>query len=151
MKKILIALLIIVLLNGCTATKEEDGIKKSEIIVEEDKIEENKIEENKIEYIKINVEEAKEMMDTEEVIILDVRTQEEYEVEHIEGALLIPDYDLKDLSNSKLPDKDEKILVYCRSGNRSKSAAKALIEMGYTNVYDFGGINSWPYGTVKGE
>lgn len=129
MKKILIVLLGIVLLVGCTATIEED----------------------KIEYNEITAEEAKEMIDTEELIVLDVRTPEEYDEEHIEGALLIPDYDLKNLADSKLPDKDEKILVYCRSGNRSKSAAKVLVDMGYTNVHDFGGIMNWSYGTVKGK
>ncbi len=101
MKKILIALLIIVL-GGCTTTVEEDKIK----------------------YNKITAEEAKEVIDKENVIIMDVRTPEEYEEEHIEGALLIPNYDLKDLSESKLPDKDAKVLVYCSSGNRCKSAKK---------------------------
>lgn len=128
MKKILIVLLGIVLLVGCTATIED-----------------------KIEYNEITAEEAKEMIDTEELIVLDVRTPEEYDEEHIEGALLIPDYDLKNLADSKLPDKDEKILVYCRSGNRSKSAAKVLVDMGYNNVHDFGGIMNWSYGTVKGK
>ena len=127
MKKILVILLAIVLLSGCTATVEED----------------------KIEYIKITAKEAKEIMDTEKVIVLDVRTPEEYEEEHIEGAILIPDYDLENLSDSKLTDKDGKILVYCRSGNRSKAATKVLIDMGYTNVKDFGGIMNWPYETVK--
>lgn len=129
MKKTLIVLLGIVLLVGCTATIEED----------------------KIEYNEITAEEAKDMIDTQELIILDVRTPEEYEEEHIEGALLIPDYDLKNLADSKLPDKDEEILVYCRSGNRSKSAAKVLVDMGYTNVHDFDGIMNWSYGTVKGK
>lgn len=99
----------------------------------------------------ITAEEAKEIIDTEDVIILDVRTPEEYNEERIEGAILIPDYDLKTLAESELPDKDEKILIYCRSGNRSKSAAKTLIDMGYTDVYDFGGIIDWPYDTVKGK
>lgn len=129
MKKILMILLAIFLLSGCTTIIEED----------------------KIEYIKITAEEAKEIMDTEEVKIIDVRTPEEYEEEHIEGAILIPDYELKNLSDSKLPDKDEKILVYCRSGSRSKAATNVLIDMGYTNVKDFGGIMNWPYETVKGE
>ena len=143
MKKVLIGLLAIVLLGGCTTTTtiEEDKIKDNEIIAEY----------VEIEYILITAEEAKEIIDTEEVTILDVRTPQEYEEGHIEGALLIPDYELKDLADSKLPDKDEKILVYCRSGNRSKSAAKILIDMGYTNVHDFGGIMAWPYETIKGE
>ncbi|HHX59516.1 MAG TPA: rhodanese-like domain-containing protein [Epulopiscium sp.] len=102
-------------------------------------------------YNRITAKEAKEIMDTEEVIILDVRTPQEYQEEHIEGALLIPDYDLSSLADSKLPNKDEKILIYCRSGSRSRGAAKVLIDMGYTNVHDFGGIMSWTYDKVKGE
>ena len=102
-------------------------------------------------YNKITAEEAKEMIDTQEVIILDVRTQEEFKEKHIEGALLIPDYELANVAKSKLPDKNKKILVYCRSGNRSKSAARLLIDMGYTDVYDFGGIINWPYETVQGD
>ena len=129
MKRFVIGFLIVILLSGCTATKEE----------------------NKIMYNKITAEEAKEMIDTQEVIILDVRTQEEFEEKHIEGALLIPDYELAKLAKSKLPDKNKKILVYCRSGNRSKSAARLLIDMGYTDVYDFGGIINWPYETVQGD
>lgn len=130
MKKILIVLLTVVLfLGGCASDIEED----------------------KVQYNKITAEEAKKIMDTEEVIILDVRTPEEYKEEHIEGALLIPDYELENSAASELPDKDKKILVYCRSGNRSESAAKVLIEMGYTKVYDFGGIMNWTYGTVKEE
>lgn len=127
MKKTLIVLLVLILLGGCT------------------------VEENKMEYKRITAEEAKEIIDKEEVIILDVRTPEEYKDEHIKDALLIPDYELKNSADSKLPNKDEKILVYCRSGNRSKTAAKLLIDMGYTNVYEFGGIISWPYDTVKGQ
>lgn len=96
-------------------------------------------------YKKISAEEAKEMIDSEELVILDVRTKEEYDQAHIEGAILIPDYQLKEQAESKLPNKEEKILLYCRSGNRSESAAKILIEMGYSKVYDFGGIIDWPY------
>lgn len=129
MKRFVIGFLIVILLSGCTATKEE----------------------NKIMYNKITAEEAKEMIDTQEVIILDVRTQEEFIEKHIEDALLIPDYELEKLAESKLPDKNKKILVYCRSGNRSKTAARLLIDMGYTDVYDFGGIINWPYETVQGD
>lgn len=129
MKRLIIGFLIVILLSGCAATKEE----------------------NKIMYNKITAEEAKEMIDTQEVIILDVRTQEEFKEKHIEGALLIPDYELANVAKSKLPDKNKKILVYCRSGNRSKSAARLLIDMGYTEVYDFGGIINWPYETVQGD
>lgn len=129
MKKILITLLATVLLmSGCTETVTEE-----------------------IKYSKITAEEAKEIIDTEEPKLVDVRTPEEYEEEHIEGALLIPDYEIENLAESKLPDKDEKILVYCRSGSRSKAAAKKLIDMGYTDVHDLGGIMNWTYETVGGE
>ena len=78
-------------------------------------------------------------------IILDVRTQQEFYDERIPGAILLPEYAIRDTAADVLPDKHALILVYCRSGVRSNSAANALVEMGYTNVYDFGGINSWPY------
>jgi len=91
------------------------------------------------------------MIDNEDVIILDVRTEEEFRQGHIEGAILIPDYDLDKLAGEKLPDKDATILIYCRSGNRSKLASHFLIGMGYQNVYDFGGILDWRYGEVQGE
>ena len=95
-------------------------------------------------YHKISAQEAKEMMDTQEVIIVDVRTQEEYDEGYIENAILIPNETINE-APSELPDKDAVILVYCRSGNRSKLAAAILVELGYTNVVEFGGINSWPY------
>lgn len=100
-------------------------------------------------YKKISAEEAKNIIDSEDVIILDVRTPEEYNGGHIENAVLLPVTEIPDKAEEILPDKDSKILVYCRSGNRSATAAKDLIRMGYTSVYDFGGINSWPYEIVK--
>jgi len=105
----------------------------------------------KAEYIKISAAEAKAMIDSEEVIILDVRTQEEFEESRIEGALLIPDYEIKELAEELLPDKEATILVYCRTGRRSELASRALIEMGYQNVYDFGGIVDWDYETISGK
>lgn len=102
-------------------------------------------------YQKITPEEAKEMMAEEDVIILDVRTAEEFAEVHIEGALLIPDTELAALAPEKLPNKDQTILVYCRSGRRSEASARALVNMGYTEVYDFGGIVDWPYETVSGN
>ena len=80
-----------------------------------------------------------------DAIILDVRTQQEFDTGHIPGAILLPDYAVEAQAPYVLPDKDAMILIYCRSGNRSASAARLLVSMGYTNVYDFGGINSWPY------
>ncbi|MHC1694232.1 MAG: rhodanese-like domain-containing protein [Eubacteriales bacterium] len=103
------------------------------------------------EYRKITPEQAYEMMNSdEESILLDVRTQEEYDEKRIDGALLIPDYEITDKAVQMLPDTDAVILVYCRSGRRSAGAAKKLVEMGYTNIYDFGGIIDWPYETISG-
>lgn len=106
----------------------------------------------KAEYRTLTPEEAKARMDSgEPVIVLDVRTQAEFEEKHIEGALLVPNETIVSEPPAELPDKDAEILIYCRSGNRSRQAAEKLIAMGYTNVYDFGGINNWPYDTVAGK
>lgn len=98
---------------------------------------------------KISAEEAKSMMDQGGVIILDVRTQEEFDQGHIRDAILLPDDQILEKAESLLSDKEATILVYCRSGNRSAQARKALIDLGYTKVYDFGGIINWPYELVK--
>ncbi|MGE4214403.1 MAG: rhodanese-like domain-containing protein [Anaerotignaceae bacterium] len=101
-------------------------------------------------YRKISAEDAKKMMDeNEDIIILDVRTEEEYSQGHIESSLLIPDTEIEDKAEEVLTDKDAVILIYCRSGRRSETATKELIEMGYTKTFDFGGINDWPYETVE--
>lgn len=100
-------------------------------------------------YKTINAKEAKEMMDqNKDVVILDVRTEEEYDTGHIKGALLIPDNEIKEKAEEILTDKSATILVYCRSGRRSAGAAKVLSELGFTNIYDFGGINDWEYDVV---
>ena len=92
-------------------------------------------------YQQITQEEAKEMMDTQEVIILDVREQDEYDSGHIPGAVLLPVGSIdEDTAAEVIPEKDSAVLVYCRSGNRSKTASSALAELGYTNIYEFGGI-----------
>ena len=97
-------------------------------------------------YEQISQEEAKQIMDTTDgYILLDTRTQEEYDQSHIPGALLIPHTEIAQRAADELPDKDQLILVYCRSGNRSKQASEILAELGYTNVKEFGGINTWPY------
>ena len=99
-------------------------------------------------YEQITQEEAKEMMDTQEVIILDVREQDEYDSGHIPGAVLLPVGTIdKDTAAEVIPETDSTVLVYCRSGNRSKTASSTLAELGYTNIYEFGGINAWPYET----
>ena len=104
-----------------------------------------KQEEAMMTYEQISPQEAKERMDKEaDVIILDVRTQEEYDSGHIKNAVCLPNEDI--LSEPDiLPDKDQQILVYCQSGNRSKQAAQKLADMGYENVLEFGGILDWPY------
>jgi rhodanese-related sulfurtransferase len=91
------------------------------------------------------------MMVSDQPIILDVRTPEEYEEGHIEGAILIPDNEITAKAEELLSDKNATILVYCRSGRRSALAAQALSELGYNKIYDFGGIIDWPYDVVVGE
>ncbi|MFA9466053.1 MAG: rhodanese-like domain-containing protein [Velocimicrobium sp.] len=100
-------------------------------------------------YQKITAKEAKEMMDqTEDIIILDVRSEDEFNDGHIEHALLIPDTEIEKNAESTIPDKTATILVYCRSGRRSALASASLSKLGYTNVYDFGGIIDWDYDVV---
>ena len=124
MKRILAILLALFLLTGCGGSQADSS------------------------YNQITQEEAKEMMDTQEVIVLDVREQEEYDSGHIPGAVLLPVGTIDENTAAQaIPEKDSTVLVYCRSGNRSKTASSALAELGYTNIYEFGGINTWPYET----
>ena len=119
---------VLVTLSGCSSKKEVDSIS----------------------FTKISGVQAKEMMDADSsVIVLDVRTEEEYNQGHIEGSILIPNTEIDQRASEKLTDKDATILIYCRSGNRSSIAARILVNAGYTNVYDFGGINDWEYEIVK--
>ena len=132
MKKFAVILILIItcaaVLYGCTQGSE------------------NKMENS---YEQITPAEAKEIMDSQDgYVILDVRTQEEFDEAHIDGAILIPDYEISDKAESVLKDKNQLILVYCRSGRRSKLAASDLVTLGYTNVKEFGGIIDWPYETV---
>jgi len=102
-------------------------------------------------YQKISPQEAKQMMDSGvPYVLVDVRTAGEYAEKRIVGAILIPNDEISARAASELPDKDARIFVYCRSGNRSASAATTLATMGYTNVYDIGGITNWPYATTSG-
>ena len=127
MKKLIFLLLAVMLLTACGQGKEND---------------------QGAVYVNITAEEAKQIMDAEEgYIILDVRTQEEYGQGHIPGAILIPNTEIESKAEELLTDKDQLILVYCRSGRRSKLAAEALVELGYTNIKEFGGIIDWPYET----
>lgn len=99
-------------------------------------------------YMNITAQEAKQIMDREEgYIILDVRTQEEYDQGHIPGAIVIPNTEIEARAEAELTDKNQMILVYCRSGRRSKLAAEILVDLGYTNIKEFGGIIDWPYET----
>lgn len=103
-------------------------------------------------YETISPEEAMDLMQTEaSYVLLDVRTQEEFDQSHIPGAVLLPHDQVSDQAERYLPEKKRLILVYCRSGRRSKEAAEALAGLGYTNVRDFGGILDWPYEVEQGE
>ena len=125
MKKLIFLLLAVMMLTACGQNKEND---------------------QGAVYVNITAEEAKRIMDTEEgYIILDVRTQEEYDLGHIPGAIVISHEEIAEKAEQVLTDKDQLILVYCRSGRRSKIAAEALVELGYTNIKEFGGITDWPY------
>lgn len=122
MKRILFFVFCLLLLTGCGGTIADSS------------------------YEQITQEAAKEMMDTQDVIILDVREQEEYDSGHIPGAVLLPVGTIdEDTAAGVIPEKDSTLLVYCRSGNRSRTAASALAKLGYNNIYEFGGINTWPY------
>lgn len=131
MKKVIALLLVGLSLMCLTACQNTDTNEEKEAV-----------------YMNITAKEAKEIMDSEEnYIILDVRTQEEYDEKHIPGAVLIPDYEVADNAEKILTDKDQLILVYCRSGRRSKLASEELVKLGYTNIREFGGIIDWPYET----
>lgn len=129
MKKLILLLLAVMLLTACGQDREND---------------------QGAVYVNITAEEAKRIMDSEEgYIILDVRTQEEYDQGHIPGAIVISHEEIAEKAEDVLTDKDQLILVYCRSGRRSKIAAEALAELGYTNIKEFGGILDWPYEVEK--
>lgn len=101
-------------------------------------------------YVQITPQEAKSIMDNEsDYVILDVRTLDEYNSGHIENAIVIPYDEIEIKAEDILKNKDQLILVYCRSGRRSKIAAESLVKLGYTNIKEFGGINDWPYKIVK--
>lgn len=108
--------------------------------------------EEKAAYHQISQEEAKRMMEADDGhVIVDVRRQDEYDSGHIPGAILIPNESIDTEMPSELPDKEQVILVYCRSGRRSKEASEKLADMGYTNIYEFGGIIDWTGETVTGD
>ena len=128
MKKILPILLAVMLLAACGQTNENT---QQEAV-----------------YLNITPQEAKEIMDTQEgYVILDTRTQAEYDEGHIPGAIVLPYDEVLEKAEGILTDKNQLILVYCRSGRRSKLAAEDLVKLGYTNIREFGGIIDWPYET----
>ena len=101
---------------------------------------------NMTDYRQITQQEARQMMDKQDVLILDVREQDEYDSGHIPGAVLLPVGTItEETAAQTIAAKDTVVLIYCRSGNRSKQAAAALAELGYTALYEFGGIITWPY------
>lgn len=128
MKRMIPFLMALLLLTGCGAQSQESG------------------------YRQVTAEEAIALMEKESgYIILDVRTVQEYSEKHIPKAVNIPNESIGTEEIPALPDKNQLILVYCRSGNRSKQASEKLAALGYTNIVEFGGINSWPGETVSGE
>ena len=120
-------LFLIVPLAGCSGREEDTN--------------------NTVSYQQITAEEAKSMMDEQpDAVVLDVREQDEYDAGHIPGAVLLPVGTInEETAASVIPEKDTVVLVYCRSGNRSKTASQALADLGYTQIYEFGGIKDWPY------
>ena len=129
-KGLIIMLLISLSLFGLTACNDANGKSST--------------------YEQITAEQAKSIMDTEkDYVIIDARTEEEFAEGHIENAILIPEYEIAYRAEKELPDKEQLILVYCRSGRRSKIASEELVKLGYTNVKEFGGIIDWPYDVVK--
>ena len=153
MKKLYILLfciIILFLLCSCGATPSDEDI--SAVTQNNDNGDDLYGEDETFEsvYIKISVEQAREIMETEKYILLDVRTEDEYRESRIEGAILIPDYEITERAEFELPDKNALILIYCRSGRRSANVAEKLINMGYMNIYDFGGILDWTYETING-
>ncbi len=135
MKKIILIIVFFCVLTGCSDANQNT----KEVIGEKS---------DSVAYQKITQSEAKKIMDSaEKFILLDVRTQEEYNEKHIPKAIVIPDSEIKERAEREIANKNALILVYCRSGSRSKKATDILIASGYTNVKDFGGINDWPYET----
>ena len=130
MKKLLFALAAVLVLSGCGGTSRQQEITYRQITQEEA---------------------AKILAEQEGYILLDVRTRQEFAEGHIPGAICVPNETIGEGEIPELPQKDQLILVYCRSGNRSKQASGKLAKLGYTNVLEFGGINTWTGETVTGD
>ncbi|MBS6642328.1 MAG: rhodanese-like domain-containing protein [Clostridiaceae bacterium] len=138
-----IGIAAVISLAGCASGQKKNGASNENSLSQEST--------GETAYHKITAEEAKKMMDEEDVIVVDVRRADEYSVKHIPGAVLVPNESIKDEQPEALPDKEAILLVHCRTGIRSKDASDKLVAMGYENVYDFGGINDWTYETETGE
>ena len=135
MRKIVFIILIIASLLMISCSNSDQNVDENEM-------------EGKV--IMISPEEAKDNLDEDsEIILLDVRTLSEYESGHIEDAVLLPLDQVNEKASEVIPDLEKIYYVYCRSGNRSATAAQLLVDMGYENIYDLGGIIDWPYDTVK--
>lgn len=140
MKKWLVVVFIAVMITACNRKEAQRGNAQMN----------QEISDSKMDYEEISQKDAKDIMDSEtECTILDVRTEPEYEAGHIEDAVLLPVDEINEKATGILQDKEALILVYCRSGVRSKRAASALVDLGYTNVKEFGGIMEWPYDIVR--
>lgn len=124
---VIAALVFLLALSGCGAAENEGSV-----------------------YMNINAEKAKEMMENlEKFVLLDARSEEEFSEGHISGAIVIPHEEVSERAEAEIPEKDVPVFVYCRSGRRSKIAAEALVALGYSEVYEFGGIIDWPYEIEK--
>jgi phage shock protein E len=131
MKKLLLIPILMFTLVACSGTTEETTALNVPVV--------------------ISASDGKSMLDADDsIILIDVRTQSEYDLEHIEGAILLPLADINTDASKVMKDKSATYIIYCRSGNRSAQAVLLLYQMGYGNLYDMGGIINWPYDTVKG-
>lgn len=149
LRRLFIMLLIPLCVLGITACQGGGGNADADNKTKADSYDDTTVETTPG-YEQINAEKAKEIMDSGvEYILIDARTEEEFAQGHIEGAILIPEYEIKNRAEKEIPNKDALILVYCRSGRRSKIASAELVSLGYTNVKEFGGIIDWPYEIVK--
>ena len=136
MKLFFVVLAGLLLLTGCGSSGKTAGVSSQPKAV----------------YRQVSAADAAALMESEsDYIILDVRTQAEYDEAHIPGAICIPNETIGSEAIPALPDKDQLILVYCRSGNRSKQASEKLVKLGYTNIVEFGGITTWTGPTVSGN
>ncbi|MBR0348567.1 MAG: rhodanese-like domain-containing protein [Clostridia bacterium] len=142
MKRIFQIIMLCIVSLGCLSSCTNDKVENITETTKENMTMNDAVYEN------ITAQEAKRIMDTQTgYVILDVRTPEEYDEKHIPEAILIPDYEIHEKAEGILPDKNQLILVYCRSGRRSKLASEDLLELGYKNIKEFGGIIDWPYET----